>query len=117
MPYKNKADQRESHRRWHLKNRTTILKKQREYREKIKDIVLSHYGEDHPKCECCGEKIKEFLCIDHIEGGGTKHRKQIGRGYLYFWLIKNGFPKGFRILCHNCNQAISYWGKCPHKDT
>jgi len=115
MPYKDKVKQRESHRRWHFRNREKVLIKQREYRKKIKERVLSHYGKGNPKCECCGEQIKEFLCIDHIGGGGTKHRNQIGKGYLYFWLIKNNFPEGFRILCYNCNQAISLYGKCPHK--
>ena len=115
MPCKNKLDQRESHRKWHLKNIEIILIKQREYRKKIKERVLLHYGGGKMRCACCGEQKKEFLCIDHIGGGGTKHRNQIGRGYTYFWLIKNGFPKGFRVLCYNCNHAISIYGKCPHE--
>jgi len=26
-----------------------------------------------------------------------------------------GYPTGFRVLCHNCNQAIGLYGYCPHK--
>ena len=33
-----------------------------------------------------------------------------------FWKkIKNNFPKGFQILCHNCNIAKGHYGKCPHE--
>lgn len=31
------------------------------------------------------------------------------------WAIKNDFPDVFQVLCHNCNQAIGYYGSCPHK--
>lgn len=31
------------------------------------------------------------------------------------WIIKNKFPKKFQLLCHNCNQAIGYYGSCPHR--
>ena len=24
---------------------------------------------------------------------------------LHKWIIENNFPKGFQILCHNCNYA------------
>jgi hypothetical protein len=32
-----------------------------------------------------------------------------------FWLKRNGYPKGFRVLCHNCNSARGLYGYCPHK--
>lgn len=114
MPYKDKSKRSENHKKWHLENRDLVLQKQREYRSKIKVIVFSHYCQNQIECECCGEKSVEFLSIDHIDGGGTKHRKQIGRGNLYNWLVKNNFPEGYRVLCHNCNQAIGMYGKCPH---
>lgn len=43
--------------------------------------------------------------IDHIDGGGNQHRsgeKCHGSG-VFSWLKKNGYPPGFRVLCHNCN--------------
>ena len=68
-------------------------------------------------CNCCGEKTYEFLCIDHINGGGRKERlndpQKKGSG-LYSWIIKNGFPGGFQILCHNCNMAKGFYVECPH---
>lgn len=77
-------------------------------------MALEHYGGSPPSCRCCGETIIEFLSFDHINGGGSKHRKS-GIGNMSYWLVKNNFPIGFQILCHNCNQAKAYYGQCPHK--
>jgi hypothetical protein len=76
-----------------------------------KQVVLNHYG---AKCACCGETTFDFLQVDHINGGGNKHRKKIGAN-INRWLIKNGFPKEFQILCANCNWAKRYTGVCPHE--
>jgi hypothetical protein len=73
---------------------------------------LDHYGN---KCSCCDETTPEFLGIDHIDGGGRQHRKQIKNTSIYSWLIKNNFPDGYRILCHNCNLSIGFYGYCPHQ--
>lgn len=76
---------------------------------------LRHYGGNPPSCACCGETELEFLSIDHKNGGGGKHRKQVGSGVTFhYWLRRNGFPNGYQILCHNCNQAKGYYGGCPH---
>ena len=84
--------------------------------EKNKLKVLIYYGGNPPKCVCCGEKTPVFLTINHINQDGAKHRKEIGKGNLNRWIIKNHFPNKFEVLCWNCN-----WGKhinkgvCPHK--
>jgi hypothetical protein len=85
--------------------------KKKETKEKRK-IVLDHYGN---KCACCGDTHEEFLCIDHIDGKGAEHRREIGRQSIYRWLIKNNFPDGFRLLCWNCNASLAYYGYCPHQ--
>lgn len=80
-----------------------------------KKRVMNHYGE---KCSCCGETEPCFLAIDHIGGDGNSNRKKIGKwGSGFFkWLIKNNFPEGFQILCHNCNMGKHLnGGICPHK--
>jgi hypothetical protein len=117
-------------REWYLRNRDKALQYSKDYRldhpEKRKErrwhnkcLVLFHYSHSKiPRCECCGESYIEFLTIDHIDGGGERHRKSIGRraGYeFYIWLIKNGFPNGYRVLCLNCNTSIGLYGYCPHK--
>ena len=82
---------------------------------KLRKELLETYGGIPPKCACCKEKHIEFLELDHINGGGTKERIKYGAGTgLYCFLRKNKYPKGYRILCSNCNQAIGKYGKCPH---
>ena len=87
------------------------------FRRKLRVEVLTSYCNGKtPRCACCGEREDQFLCIDHIDGGGNKHRAEIGTGgnRIYAWLRKNGFPPGFRVLCLNCNGAIGSYGRCPH---
>lgn len=78
--------------------------------------VLDHYGRF---CACCGENTEEFLGIDHINGGGNKHRKELGEprngSAFYKWIIDKGFPTEYQILCHNCNFAKGHYGECPHR--
>jgi len=84
-------------------------------------LVIFHYTMGKMKCMCdgCDEYHTEFLSIDHIKGGGTKERRdKINQGQsggrLAAILIRDNFPKGFQILCHNCNQAKGLFGICPH---
>jgi hypothetical protein len=55
-----------------------------------------------------------FLTIDHIDGGGSQHRREVG-GRIARWLIAQGLPDGFQTLCHNCNYAKYRLGVCPHQ--
>jgi hypothetical protein len=84
-----------------------------ECRSKKRIDVFNHYGHH---CVCCGETEPAFLQIDHINGGGNKHRKELGQGRsLYDWLRQNKYPKGFQVLCANCNSAKGHYGICPHQ--
>jgi hypothetical protein len=67
-----------------------------------KDELFSHYG--GYVCVKCGNTDERVLTIDHVNGGGNKHRKEIGKGgySFYLWLRQNGYPSGFQILCMNC---------------
>ena len=88
------------------------MERDKAYRRRVKTETISQYGGE---CVCCGEMKIEFLCIDHIEGGGTQHRREVGRGQdFYRWLKRNEYPEGFRVLCSNCNQSIGSYGYCPH---
>lgn len=81
--------------------------------DKLKCFI--HYSGNPPKCECCGEQEMAFLTMDHINGGGRKHKKTI-RSRLTTWLRRNNYPKGFRVLCFNCNCGRSInKGICPHQ--
>lgn len=80
--------------------------------------ALRAYGGDRPSCACCGESCLIFLALDHINGGGHRHRKETGGGGFYIWLRRNGYPAVFRILCHNCNMGRQLnGGVCPHEES
>jgi len=70
---------------------------------KLARQVLEHYSKGTPRCAYCGETDPIVLQIDHIDGGGNKHRKTLGNVHLYSWLKKQGYPEGFQVLCANCN--------------
>lgn len=87
----------------------------KKFNQQVKQQVVVAYG---GKCACCQEKQLEFLTIDHIDGNGRQHRREIGvsgGSAFYRWLKKNNYPDGFRVLCYNCNCAIGHWGYCPHE--
>ena len=79
---------------------------------KLKLAAFEKYGGS--KCSCCGELLLEFLTIDHIDGGGNKHRKSINSTFWY-WLRNNNYPEGYRVLCMNCNFSRGIYGYCPHE--
>ena len=84
------------------------------HRQRAKKEAMSMYG---TVCQCCGEYRIEFLTIDHIDGNGAEHRREIsaqGGQSFYIWLRANKYPAGFQVLCFNCNAAKGYFGACPH---
>ncbi len=76
--------------------------------------TIEHYGN---QCACCGELKIEFLALDHINGGGLQHRKELAKKNMniYEYLTKNDFPEGYRVLCHNCNSSFDHYGYCAHE--
>lgn len=85
-------------------------------KNRMRQQCLEHYGGTPPRCACCGEGTPEFLALDHIDGNGRRHRAEVGHGsQLYYWIVREGFPPMFQILCHNCNSARQFYGVCPHQ--
>jgi hypothetical protein len=102
--------------------RTRQLRRFNFYRWKENNAarVLEHYSNGSPACACCGESERDFLAVDHIDGHGNEHRRKIfgyvqGGGRFYSWLIRQGFPRGFQILCFNCNMSKAKHGTCVHR--
>lgn len=82
--------------------------KARRLTRKIQDEVFSHYG---AVCACCGTPYN--LSIDHVNGGGTEHRKQFGSNNgFYYWLKRSGWPEGFQTLCLPCNTSKGRGSHC-----
>lgn len=102
-----------SARRRRLTNKEKYNAYMRERTKQRKIRVIKEYG---GKCTCCGETFIEFLSMNHKNNDGAEHRRKIGRSNLYNWLIKNGFPKEFEVMCMNCNSSFGFYGYCPHKE-
>lgn len=125
---KHPEKQKEKLKRYYQKNKEKIRKQQNDYHKKYyhsggKDImrertkkwenetkkkVMFHYSNGEIKCAICGEKDIDVLTIDHIYGGGNRIRTEILKStasgmHTYRYLIKKGFPEGYRVLCFNCN--------------
>lgn len=73
-------------------------------RKRLRTELLSKLGN---KCTRCGFSDIRALQIDHINGGGTKEGKRLGRGENYInkllsmsdYELKNKY----QLLCPNCN--------------
>jgi hypothetical protein len=108
----NREKENARQQRWRKENPERL----KEQRQDKRFMVLQYYSRsDIPFCDCCGEKTLEFLCIDHISGNGNEHRRETKKAPIYAWLIQHNFPDGFRVLCHNCNLSLGFYGYCPHK--
>lgn len=104
-----KEKRRLDHNKWVKNNLSRHKILQRNYLDRLKIEVLSHYN---PKLKCvCGFSDIDCLEIDHKNGGGnleriTTHLSGKGRRVgpvMHRWLKNNNYPKGFQVLCKNCN--------------
>ncbi len=93
---------------YYTRDKAQLLAKGNLQRWVMKKEVLTHYGNGICACVKCGFDDLRALTIDHINGGGHKERKQLGKGMdrggmtFYRWLRKNGYPEGYQTLCMNC---------------
>jgi hypothetical protein len=80
----------------------------------LRSEMFDAYGH---ACTCCGEAHREFLTLEHLKGGGTKHRRAAGGTYQILLALKaSGWPKDdYTVLCMNCNWAERWGDPCPHK--
>lgn len=103
------------------KKRRTECQKCINYRTKLlwrktRKEIFDYYGW---KCNCCGESTPEFMTLDHIYNDGYLDKnpngtKKSGKE-LYLLVKKQGFPKKYQTLCHNCNFAKKLENGCPHQ--
>lgn len=79
--------------------------------------MIAAYG---GRCECCGESEPTFLSLDHVNGGGGKHRMSTGNARVIRNLRDAGWPRvtedgEFRLLCMNCQFGYMHGRTCPHQ--
>ena len=104
MPHKTLEARRRQYKKHYAMNRD----KERD-RGNLKYLIgrleaLDYYSNGTLKCLMCGEDRIGCLVLDHIDGGGLKHRREVGTGQRFIaWLKKNKYPAGLRVLCANCH--------------
>ena len=104
------------HKEWGRQNPDKVRARNRLYLRKLAGIERGHLNKIDvlinysnpigvPICNNCGEMDTDVLCIDHINGGGNNHFRELRDLGIQFhpWLIKNNYPDGFQVLCANCN--------------
>ena len=94
------------------KERESVYGRAYRLRERLR--VIAEYGGE---CQCCGEKTREFLTIDHTKQDGAHQRRHVhNRGSIDQYLKRSNYPKDdFRLLCMNCNFSYGKHGYCPHE--
>lgn len=109
-----RARNRAAAKRWRDKNQEQYLPKLRDRHRALRRAVIELYG---GACACCGESTMEFLAVDHVNGGGNQARKAGEHGSkLCRRLLELGtLHPDYRLLCHNCNSALGFYGYCPHQ--
>ena len=94
---------------WYMKNRPRILAESVARTRNIKTIVLRHYSGGAMCCAHCRYDNTDALFLDHINHDGGEQRKRLfgsvngGGSRFYLWLVGQGLPPGFQVLCANCN--------------
>jgi len=82
------------------------------YRKKLKTEVMSHYSNGTMMCNCCKKQGLDYLTLDHIIPLKQQNRKFGPK--LYPKLKTDNFPKGYQVLCWNCNGSKRDFKQCAH---
>lgn len=107
------------------KNREEVIKRRRESSRKFKEkhgISYQTYNNRKikkeifellgNKCVVCGFDDWRALQIDHVKGGGTRHKKLFGKGQRRFYRVIlteiQGGSKDYQLLCANHNWIKRY---------
>jgi hypothetical protein len=112
--------------KWRAENRELSRARDRERYARVRRAMIAAYG---GCCACCGETELAFLTLDHTNGDGAAHRREVSSGdarHAQRWsqkkIIKQlylaGWPNDdgrFRILCFNCQFGVMRPGGCPHQ--
>lgn len=103
----NRAGLRTKANTYYQTNKHEIALKRKQWALALKIEVLGHYSGGELRCVRCGFTDLRALSIDHVRGGGSRHRRELKGGGLrvYGWLKAKHYPDGFQTLCLNC-QAI-----------
>lgn len=117
MPSYKKYSKKASKRFYHSRNSDYEWRKHHSRLQlELRDRMIDAYG---AKCACCGETIRAFLTLGHVNNDGATERKEIGKNPKKMWekAIKEVDSGRYVLLCWNCNAgAKSNNSVCPHKE-
>ncbi len=84
--------------------------KHRQRHQRLRGLVNRGYG---GMCKCCGEDYQPFLQVDHVHNDGARDRQTRAGTKLLTYLIREGYPEGYQLLCANCNmRKHTAGGRC-----
>jgi hypothetical protein len=87
---------------WRQKNAGELKRKAKAIRDAVSVAVLELLG---PRCQMCGEVIREFLTIDHVNDDGRLERHLGSIGWKRKILSGEADVSRYQVLCHNCNNG------------
>lgn len=85
------------------------------YRAELRQQIIDAYG---GSCVCCGSTRERHLALDHVNGNGNQHRREVSSNNLTILrlVVQQGYPSDFQLLCHNCNFEKHVDGRCGCSD-
>lgn len=76
-------------------------KQRLEYRIEQRMLAIQSLGGKCARCECTDWRV---LQIDHVNGGGTRERREHpGTISLYKRVVRDAASGRYQLLCANCN--------------
>lgn len=100
--------------RWQAANAEKTRASSVQYYRALRATMIDAYG---GVCSCCGETEEIFLTLARTDDESGAGRPGPGRmsAALLRQLRDAEWPRaGFRLLCRNCQHAVSMLGACPH---
>lgn len=85
------------------------------HRVKRKKMMLEKYSTNGViKCKYCDADDVRCLTFHHVNGGGTKERRDLKYSSIEAYLYKNNIPLDqIEVLCQNCNKSLGHYGYLP----
>ena len=75
----------------------------KKYRDGQRQLILRFLG---GKCVKCSNSDWRVLQVDHLNGGGNRHRREAGCRQVWKDAMEN--PQNYQLLCANCNWIKRY---------
>jgi hypothetical protein len=100
--------------RWQATHPKKTRASSAQYYRTLRATMIAAYG---GTCSCCGETEEIFLTLARTDVESATGRPSSGRmsAALLRQLRDASWPQaGFRLLCRNCQHAVSMLGRCPH---